>query len=277
MIADQLGRALGLLPPEHVADVLEQLEPGAGDQRGDQRGRWRRRARGRRCRARPGSGSSIAPSRAAGVVADAAPASAGRRSREGRAGSRPSASKPAKPALVGRKPGERLISHIARKTRVAVAGGHRVAEQPRGPRGPSARRRRRRSRWQPRVSERSRSGWASASSWAIMPPIEIPKHVGALELQRVEQRRRVDGHLGGRERLAGRASSGRSRGCRRRCTRSSAPAGRGTAAPGQVGGAHALDQQQRLALPGALVVKLGPCAARRSARRDATRWRSRSA
>ena len=36
VLADQLGGALGLLPPEHVADVLEDLEPGAGDERGDQ-------------------------------------------------------------------------------------------------------------------------------------------------------------------------------------------------------------------------------------------------
>ncbi len=38
-----------LLPPEHVADALEQLRPSA-DQRGDLACRWRRRAGGRRCR-----------------------------------------------------------------------------------------------------------------------------------------------------------------------------------------------------------------------------------
>src|SRR5215207_10635538 len=33
--ADQLGRALRLLPPEHVADVLEDLEASGGHERGD--------------------------------------------------------------------------------------------------------------------------------------------------------------------------------------------------------------------------------------------------
>src|SRR6478609_3735171 len=35
VLADQLGGALGLLPPEHVADALERLEASAGDQGGD--------------------------------------------------------------------------------------------------------------------------------------------------------------------------------------------------------------------------------------------------
>jgi hypothetical protein len=35
VLADQLGGALRLLPPEHVADVLEGLEAGARHQRGD--------------------------------------------------------------------------------------------------------------------------------------------------------------------------------------------------------------------------------------------------
>ena len=35
MVADQVGAALGLLPPEHVADALEDLEAGGGKPGGD--------------------------------------------------------------------------------------------------------------------------------------------------------------------------------------------------------------------------------------------------
>ena len=48
---------------------------------------------------------------------------------------------------------------------------------------------------------RTRSGWRSASSWATIPPIEMPEHVRASPAELVEQARGVLGEVGDRERL----------------------------------------------------------------------------
>ena len=44
-------------------------------------------------------------------------------------------------------------------------------------------------------AESSRSAWAIAYSWAIIPPIETPSEVEALELERVDEAGEVLGHL----------------------------------------------------------------------------------
>ena len=57
------------------------------------------------------------------------------------------------------------------------------------------------------VSVAIRSGARSASSWATMPPIEKPKTCVRSMLERVEQRERVGGEVGGRDVAGQRAAA----------------------------------------------------------------------
>ena len=45
------------------------------------------------------------------------------------------------------------------------------------------------------VSERTRSGWSIAISWAIMPPIDMPTTWALVDAERVEQADRIVGHV----------------------------------------------------------------------------------
>ena len=106
---------------------------------------------------------------------------------------------------------------------------------------------------------RIRCGWRSASSWATIPPIEIPTTWACSQPSASSRPAASSASSAMVNGSVLRATSARRRGGRRRRRRAPSPsAGQERVAPGQVRAAHALDEQHRLAGAAALVVQRGP-------------------